>query len=212
MLSRHFHKTIFVCASAVLSLTGLSRAALLSPGSAILSTSSIGPLGATLLASNTVPFSTANYSGSLTSQVFIGDTSPNSFGPNDLTFTYQLTNDPTSTDSLERFTISSFIGLLTDVAMTGAGNAFPTSFDRGVTGDVIGESFTPMPLGQGEIDPGMTSRELIIRTNATTFAPTFASVIDSLTANPASFAPIPVPEPTTLALMSLIGIAALRRR
>jgi hypothetical protein len=211
MCSRYFHKTIFVCASAMLCLAAVSRAALLSPGTAILVSTSIPPLGSTLLATNTVSFSTASYSGTLNSQVFDNDPT-NSFGPSALTFSYQITNDSTSTDSLERFTISSFEALLTDVDASSGGAASPTSFDRGTSGDVIGASFTAIPLGNGEIDPGQSSRLILIRTNATTFTTTLASVIDSLTANPSSFAPLAVPEPTTLALMGLIGLAGLRRR
>ena len=76
-----------------------------------------------------------------------------------------------------------------------------------MTGD-----FTSAPLGLGMLAPGTNSRLLVIQTNATTFQATTATVIDSLAANPASFAPLAIPEPTTLALMGLIGLVGMRRR
>ena len=175
----------------------------------------VGTTGAVL-------FSAVTYTGTLTSSVYNNDPdNPN--GAAFLTFTYVLQNDATSVHDLHRLTVSSFIGSLTDVAhSTALLRMAPTFADSSpATGDVIGFSFpTPVPglfTGPGAIHPGMTSSVLIIRTDATLFAPTSAAVIDGTTTMVESLAPqglVPEPSSLTLAAMGMIFtlVAAWRRR
>jgi hypothetical protein len=214
MLSRSLQKTLILCAFSVLGV-GVSQAAPLTTGSAILASGGAGPAGGSLVATDSAPFSTANYSGTLTSQVILNDPA-NPFGPGNLTFTYQLQNDAPSTDGLGRMTVSSFnlAGILLDASYQSpapAGSVLPTSFDRN-TADVVGVSFTSAPLGLGLVNPGSGSALLVIQTNTSSFQSSLASIIDGLPATAASFAPVAVPEPTTLALTCLIGLAGWRRR
>jgi hypothetical protein len=213
MFSGKFPKTLISCAFFALVGVGTSQAAPLATGSTILASAGAGPSGGSVVGSEAIPFSTANYSGTLTSQVISNDPS-NPFGPGDLTFTYQLQNAAGSTDDLDRLTVASFAvgGLLTDASyQTPTTGVIPFTFDRN-TSDVVGVSFASSPIGSGLVAPGTSSALLVIQTNATTFQSTSASVIDSLSTSVASFAPLAVPEPSTLVLAGLFGFAALRRK
>jgi hypothetical protein len=166
-----------------------------------------------------LPFTSATFTGTLRSEVFNNDPT----NPNGLTFVYMLTNvgDATHVNSIGRLTVPGYgiAGLTTDATYVAvAGNTVPTSFDRSsaaTLGDVVGTSFTAAPLGQGEIPPGTSADTIVIRTNATVFNQSIASVIDGSTAQVATFATFtPVPEPSTLALfmLGLVGVATARRR
>ena len=121
---------IVLIALAVLMLGVLpTHAAMVSPGGSMLAPAEPAPTGS-VLASSTSPFSTAFYSGSVTSQVLGGD-STNSL--NGLTFTYQVTIDAGSPGGIERINGIDYSGFATDasfVAGTGTGIA-PTTVDRG---------------------------------------------------------------------------------
>ena len=184
--------------------------------SAILAAGGPGPVGGTVVAnSGPVAFSSATFSGTLTSEVISGDTS-NPFGG--FTFTYLLTNI-TGPNSIDRLTIPGYgiPGTLTNAsyqvpALPGA--ILPTSFDRSAateSGNVIGTSFTPPPLGAGAIPPAGTSALIVIQTSANQERNSIASIIDGSTAQVATFAPLEVvsgPEPSTLVL-SILGFAGL---
>jgi hypothetical protein len=191
-------------------------ATLLSPGSSIFATGEAKPIGGTILAGTGAPiaFSSPTFTGSLTSTVITGDTS-NALGG--LTFTYLVTNSNASPDQLERFTVDSFAGFLTDGSYQspGAGVA-PTVNDRSLSGNVIGFTFEGPPVSAlGTILPGSSSALLVVQTNAAHYALTSANVIDGSVASVASFAPVNfVPEPSTLALalFAVFGFAAFARR
>jgi len=156
-------------------------------------------------------FSGFGFSGVLVSSVYRG----NSFGPDGLTFTYQLSNDASSTNALHRLTVSSFETFLTDVSLQTGGLA-PILVDRS-TPDVIGFSFLD-GLGAGPLGPGAQSSLLVVETNSQAFTPSTASVIAGSTAGVPSFAPLPaIPEPTTIALgavgaLGVLGFVARRRK
>jgi hypothetical protein len=188
----------------------------LAPGQSIPAPAEPDPTGgAFLIGPTTVPFVSGNYSGTLTSAVIQNDPS-NPLGG--LTFTYLLSNNPNSIDSLGRMTISSFAGFNTDVSYQGPGapGVPPFLIDRNpLPGDVVGFSFVGAPIGPGVILPGASSALLVIQTDAPSFQVTNAHILDGTTAQVASYAPqFGIPEPSTLVLAVLGGIGLLiyRRR
>jgi len=190
----------------------------LADGVAILSSSSPGTAGGAVVANTgAVPFVSATFTGTLTSEVLLNDPA-NPFGPGNLTFTYLLTSGTTFNDNIGRLTVPGYgvAGLLTDASYQSpapAGSTLPTSFDRSSVaslGDVVGTSFTAAPLGLGTIPPGGHSAMIVIQTNFNQFHQSVASVIDGSTAQASTFAPLLVPEPSSLAL-AVLGLAALGR-
>jgi PEP-CTERM motif len=153
-------------------------------------------------------FTTANFSGNLTSTVIVGDVS-NPYGG--LTFTYVVSNDPTSTNTQARLSINGYAGFLTDASyQSPTADVRPTLVDRSASSDVVGYSFLGAPAGFGPIAPGQQSALLVVQTNATTCANSFASVIDGAIATIPTYAP--APEPASLALLGLAAISLIRRR
>lgn len=168
------------------------------------------PGGAVVAGGFAVPFASGLYSGTLTSTVLAGDPT-NPLGG--LTFTYLITNNPTpiSTDQIERLTINNFDTLPVDGSFSVPGlppSLAPTLIDRSISGGTIGFSFNAPTVGPGTLLPGMGSALLVLRTGAPAFTPTFASVIDGTVTTVASFAPMPVPEPSSAILCS-IGVFAI---
>ena len=138
-----------------------------------------------------------------------------------LSFYYQVHNDLTSPDALERFTNQSFAGFTTDVdyrtdGLAGiaihplsanpvgtVGSRFAT---RNSTGAVVG--FTMPSTG---ITQGADSYWHYIRTNATQYTNGSTALLNGGIATVTTFAPL-VPEPTTLALVAMGAFALVRRR
>ncbi len=171
------------------------------------------PVGGVVLATSSLPFLSGTYSGTLTSTVISGDTS-NPF-PGGLTFTYVLSN-LAGTHSINRLSINGFDSFLLDASYQSplaAGAVTPAYVDREATGSSIGYSFVSAPVGSGPLGTGQTSATLVVQTNATSFVPSSAFVLDGFPAAVTSFAP--VPEPSTIALagaaLALFGYGALRR-
>jgi hypothetical protein len=205
-------KLSILAAAAVLALAGavsFSSAALLPPGNVVLAPNEPNPVGGTVLASLSSPFVTATFNGTLTTQVIQGDTSNTLNG---LTFTYQLVNNASSANSIERVTGIDYTGAVTDVSyLGGSGTTPPTTISRSSgSGSVVGFNFAPSP-GSGDLLPGTNSTLLVVQTNAQQFQTSTASVIDGSTATVASFGPIPIPEPATLGLLALGALAFGRR-
>jgi hypothetical protein len=164
------------------------------------------PVGAALvITSGAIPFTAGTFAGTLTSSVFTNDAS-NPFGPNALTFTYQVTNGAGSAHDIERLAVSNYDGFLTDASFQSAAGVPPTMITRSSDGQVMGFNFIAPA-----IDGGQTSSLLVVQTNATSFQPTTASLINGTTATVASYAPLAVPEPAALSALAF-GAAALRRR
>lgn len=177
----------------------------------------------TLLASETEPYSYmvsgSTNSGTITSAVFMeaGGT---------LDFYYQVANDSTSSDALERETDVSFAATsplavafsidpsnLAGVFVTGT--EAPVTADLSADGSVVGFNFQPPQ--DGGVQPGTVSDVLVISTTATTYTQGNASVIDGGTDTVLSYQPGSVPEPMSLflfggGLLALGGFSRLRKR
>ena len=194
----------------VLASATLAQAAPLNPGGQLFpAPGEPDPVGATLvISSGALGFATANYTGTLTSNVYNNDAS-NPFGPGALTFTYLLANNANSTDALHRLTVLGYTGFLTDASwQTPAAGVAPTLIDRQATGDVVGFSFEG--FGPGVLNPGQNSALLVVQTNATAYTTTLANVQDGLNTQVATYSP--APEPASFALLTLGLLAVARRR
>ena len=154
------------------------------------------------------PFTTANFSGVLTTTVIAGDVS-NPYGG--LTFTYVVSNDASSLNTQARLSINGYAGFLTDASYQAPpAGVRPTLVDRSASSDVVGFSFLGAPAGFGPIGPGQQSALLVVQTNATTCSNSVASVIDGAIATIPTYAP--APEPASLTLLGLAALALIRRR
>lgn len=172
--------------------------------------------GAVVATTGAVPFSVpGSFTGKLTTTVISGDPS-NALGG--LTFTYLITNDAASANSIGRLTVGEFLGFATDGSyQVPAGGVAPASIDRNVSGDVVGFNFVPTPVDPltGFLAPGASSALLVVQTDAKAYAPSLANLIDGGVTSVSSLGPA-VPEPSTIALVvgSLVslGVYRLRRR
>lgn len=180
-----------------------------------------------LLASMSAAFTATDasaFSGVLDSFVLSGNTD-NPLGG--LSFLYRVRNSQTSADALNRLSLNGFGGLQiqagfldSGLSPTGgaiSGGVVPTLVDRGLApGDNAGFSFlrtTISGITFTPIDVGLSSRYLVVYTNATTFGNATASVIDGSVASAATFAPVPEPETYAMMLagLGLMGFVARRR-
>ena len=193
----------FLAVMAVVSLgTVAVRATSLVPGTAIspLSPEAEPAVGSVLVVSLSAPVTALSFTGTLVSSVYSSDSS-NPWGG--LTFTYQLYNN--GPDTVERLTLSSFAGFLTDVSYNGSG-IVPLNAVRTAAGNQISFNFRT-PDEQGTLTPGASSSLLIIQTDSSRYQNSIAGVINSSTANSATFAPAAVPEPATVTL-AVFGVVA----
>ena len=88
------------------------------------------PVGATLVFSTgPVNFSSATLDGTLRSSVWSNDAT-NPFGPNALTFTYELSASAASIHDIARLSVSNFDGFLTDASFNPAAGVPPTVISR----------------------------------------------------------------------------------
>lgn len=195
---------------AVMSLATAAFASPLAPNSSLFpAVPEANPVGGLVIASQTLPFATGLYSGTLTSQVISGDLS-NPFGG--LTFTFQLTNNATSTSAINRLTVNGYTSFLIDASSNGAGGTVaPVAIDRDAGGDVVGFSFVNVLPGFFRVQPGATSSLLVLQTNATDFRSNIASLIDGTVTQVGTYSPV-IPTPGAMALVGLGTLAVARRR
>lgn len=184
------------------------------PG-AVLAPINAGPglgAGATLLFSTNSSWSNWSINGTLISSVYANDLN-NPYGG--LTFTYQLILNGSSVNGLGQLTVSSYenfnpIDVTYDITSGGTVPFFATRSSASVDGG-SDLNFTFVP----EMTPGSESVVLDVDTSANTYFAGLASVIDHLsvpglaTLGPAFVPPIPVPEPSTVALAAIGGVGAL---
>jgi len=125
-----------------------------------------------------------------------------------LDFVYQFHD--LGPDPNQRFTMSSFRGSILDVGTEPFGIHDPSLVDRSMFGAIVGFDFP----ASDEIAAGETTVWLVIETNALYVEPGYVSVQDGTASSGLAWAPVPIPEPGSLALLGggLIAVAAGLRR
>jgi len=197
-------------AFSVVTLLSQAQAAIIPLGGSSPPDPTFSPVGATLLASATIPFTAVDpsrFTGVLTSEVYRDD--PFSlFGPDGLTFVFTFFNN--GPDAIERFTAIDYGGFAVDagVFVGSVGTAVPAIMDRSLDGEILG--FQDFNLGLGVL-AGQLSATLILHTNAPAFVPVLNNVIDGSVAVVPSFGPA-VPEPVSIGALILFGGLIRKRR
>ncbi|MGA9564219.1 MAG: PEP-CTERM sorting domain-containing protein [Candidatus Korobacteraceae bacterium] len=130
----------------------------------------------------------------------------NTFCANCLDFIYTFTNLGPAVN--QRFSMSSFAGFMVDLGTNPFGVHDPITVSRSLTtgGPVL--SFNFDQFGDG-INPGETTVDLIVETNALKYTTGYLSAQDGTAGSGVGFQPMSsVPEPTSLMLMGS-GLLAL---
>ena len=193
-----------VCVLVIALLAPLAHASVLGNGSSV-PPSPLFP-GGTLLATTSGTVTTPTFSTSYTQWVYADPT--NTWCSGCLDFVYEFTNN--GPDSNERFSMFNFAGFLIDVGTNPFGTHDPTTIDRSLNGPVIGFNF---PASDGVVS-GETTVLLVIETNALAYTNGFVSVQDGTAGFGFAYAPLAVPEPSSLALLGggLTLVGALLRK
>ena len=207
--------TVLAGAAAALAWTGSSAIAQVAlPASSQVTPTQFNPAAGAVVASLNAPFTGASFTGSLRSAVVQNGST--------LDFYYQVVNDATSQTSIGRETNFNFNGFNTSVFFRSdnaggaggfvAGTETPDTADRDAGGVVAFNFLQGTGASSGKINPGETSSILVIRTDASLFAPGISSVINGGAASVATFMPV-IPEPAALGLLGgAATLATLRRR
>ncbi len=185
----------------------LAQASILSVGGTA-PPSPLFPTGPTLASTSgtiTTPTFTDTYS------TWVVSDPGNTFCANCLDFIYVYTLD--GPDVNERFSMSSFAGFMVDVGTNPFGVHDPITVDRSsITGAVVGFNFDEFG---DEMQPGQTTVDLVIETNAVTFTSGFLSAQDGTAGSGVGFAPqTAIPEPSSMLLMGsgLLALGGFLRR
>jgi hypothetical protein len=214
MIARRI-KPILLAAVATAALGTAASATPLPPGGSVIAPPpDVLPGGSTLLADTGLnPFIGKN---ALNQVLFTGEYEQWVYSDSvtgDLDFVTRVTNDPTSADAVDAVSLTDYAGFTTDVAWLPAspGTVIPLIEDRQASGDTIDFTYTG-PTGQ--IMPGVTAFDTIVKTNATRYTTGTINLIDGGVSTDPAFAPA-VPEPGSLALLATGGLPLLgflRRR
>jgi hypothetical protein len=210
---RHFKHQILVAVLFVCPFVSQVKAVFLLPGGVLPAAFAPNPSNGTVVASESVPFSSGVLQGTLVSSVISGDTSNPFAGAGGLTFTYQILVSSLSADSASQISVSSFASFQTSTSYnnTGsyAGTELPDYMSRSSgAGNVVRFTFLTSPIGAGA-----SSALLVIQTDALNWTYTTAGITDGQTVNVNSYAPLAVPEPASCALILMgLTVAGLRLR
>lgn len=192
----------------LLSSVGVSQATTLGLNAPIYSVAQTGgSFGGTLLDSAITPINNTSYNGTARAAVYDTGTG--------LDFYYQFTNNLSSQNGIERFSMYDFSSLgatTVDVFQTSAAfGIFTTGTETSDGADrtgfgVIGFSF--IPNANSKINPGTTSFTQIIRTNARQYTTGNFGLLDGIGDNAEGFAVSAVPESESYAML-LVGLGLI---
>lgn len=151
--------------------------------------------------------------GALVSSVWSGDTS-NPYGG--LTFTYQLSNDPSSISDIGIFRLGNYFNTKTDLGYNGMGviplaaGRYNESTDITLINFTFGSNYPSDPW----LKPGLSTPTFVIQTDSQVWDIGRASLSGGFGfGNVTTFAPSAVPEPATLGLaISSLVVFANRKR
>ncbi len=198
---------MFVAAT-IFTSGGIAQAMLLNSGAILTLRSAHEPQGAHLLATTNFAFTSASFTGTLTSKVWADDDANPWLG---LTFTYRLANTGDCLEALGLFTLGGFGDSLVDVNYSGFGIA-PRQASRSSLGERIAFGFFDRD-GDETLLPGDTSAWLVIQTDGDTWGVNQLIGMDTMEIAAATFGPVVVPEPSIGALVLLASAGrALRLR
>lgn len=199
--------TLAVLAALVFLGSSFANATLLNPGSTINLRSASEPEDGRLLAQTNFTFTSATFTGTLTSKVWADDKS-NPWGG--ITFTYKLANNSDCRESLGLFALRGFSESLADVNYSGSGIA-PRTVSRSADANKITFGFFNRH-GDETLLPGNTSAWLVIQTGCTSWGLNQLVGLDSAEVIAPAFTPVAAPEPTLATFLCLSVVITLARR
>jgi hypothetical protein len=181
----------------VLVFASLANATLLTPGNTVAPSAIVVGAGSTTEVSlGPTAFSAATFAGTVSEWV-VSDTSTG-----DLDFIYQVT-ETSATSGIATMSVTNYSNTTNNVGTTtgygAAGTINPTTISETATGGAINFNFgASMPLG--------TTVDLIVQTNATSYAGGGINFIDGSVASVSGYGPAPEPGSVGLLLGGLFGL------
>jgi hypothetical protein len=203
----------------LLTFTPSAHALIINPGDNLATTGAGGVSGTLIYDTGLLPFTgkdvtnTVVFTGELDAQVYreSGGT---------LDFLYQFSDDASSPDSIARFTVAGYSGVLANADYVTTPSLYPSGLQlapnlvnrqSAQNGDAIGFTFTNVGAPYFSVFPGFASAPLAIDTNATSYTFNGAFLQDG--GNAQLVVPTPVPEPVSASAIGFgFSLLALRRR
>jgi hypothetical protein len=213
------HKLMIL--GAILALLGLAspaQATALPPGTSTVAVVNPIPPGSAILAdTGLVPWAAVNAFGKITAKGKVEELVVKDKVTGKLDFVYQVSVNAKgnlATADVGRVSVSDFSGVLTDVGFQST--AFgplvglptvtlpPAMVDRSTApGATVGFIFSPL-----QVTPGHTSAILVVKTDAKAFTTGSIAIQDKGNTDVAGFAPVLIPEPSSMALLAM-GVLGL---